>query len=266
MTYNRGFAGVPLPVAREAKPRESGLTMMIDWGLPLGFQDDLVDMNGEFIDLAKIAVGLPGLLHRDKLRAKVEHYQQQGIEPFPGGMFLEYAHHIGKEEAYWQGCIESGFHLIEVSDNAIPFDVETKRRLIKEAASRDMKVLGEVGSKHSITPADALIADASQCLDAGAWKVFLEAAELIENGKLRTDLIEKIQGELDTNRLLWELPGSWISGTHECDVHDLAVWLLEILGPDTNIANVMPAWIAELETLRTGIGVRTLANELSHSD
>ncbi|WP_033294944.1 phosphosulfolactate synthase [Amycolatopsis jejuensis] len=259
---NRGFSEIPLPVEREPKPRNSAMTMMIDWALPLRYQADLVEMNGEFIDLAKIAVGLSGLLDRDKLRAKVGNYQENGIEPFPGGMFLEYAHHIGKEEEYWRGCAEAGYRLIEVSDNAIPLDADTKRRLIKEAAARDLRVLGEVGSKHTVTSADALIADVTQCLDAGAWKVFIEAAELVEDGKLRTDLVDRIRTELDADRLLWELPGSWISGTHECDVHDLAVYLLENLGPHTNIANVMPQWIAELETLRTRIGVRTLADEM----
>lgn len=236
--------------------------MMIDWGIPVRHQDDLVDLNGEFFDLAKIAVGLSGLFERTKLRDKVGRYQRAGIEPFPGGMFLEYALHINKEKEYWAGCLESGYRLIEVSDNAIPLAAETKRRLIKEARNNDLKVLGEVGSKHNITPADALIADISECLDAGAWKVFIEAAELIDNGKLRTDLIDKIRAELDMNSLLWELPGSWIPGTHQCDVHELAVYLLESLGPDTNIANVMPEWVAELETLRTGVGVRTLVEEM----
>jgi len=262
MAHQRAFAAIPLASERPAKPRETGLTMMADWGLPLGQQKDICASNGHFIDLAKIAVGQSGVIDQQHLKDKVAAYQQADIEPFPGGMFLEYALHLGKEREYWDACQEAGYRLIEVSDNAIPLDAGTKTRLITEARERDMKVLGEVGSKHDITPTDALIADIKACLDAGSWKVFVEAAELADNGKIRTDLIEAIQDNLDSDQLLWELPGSWIPGTHECDVHELAVWLVESLGANANIANVMPQWIVELETLRCGVGVRTLVKEL----
>jgi phosphosulfolactate synthase len=265
MTFQRAFGNIPLTTERAEKPRNTGLTMMIDWGLPLGQQKDISESNGHFIDLAKIAVGQSGVIDAKHLQAKVSAYQTSNIEPFPGGMFLEYALHLGKEKEYWEGCQKAGYRLIEVSDNAIPLEAKTKTRLITEANNLGMKVLGEVGSKHDLTPVDALIADVTNCLDSGSWKVFIEAAELIDNGELRTDLIEAIQRDLDGSRLIWELPGSWIPDTHECDVHELAVWLIESLGPEANIANVMPEWIVELETLRTGVGVRTLVKELEET-
>ena len=265
MSHQRAFANIPLTAERPLKPRDTGLTMMIDWGLPLGLQKDISESNGHFIDLAKIAVGQSGVIDERHLQNKVRAYQEADIEPFPGGMFLEYALHLGKEKEYWEGCVKAGYRLIEVSDNAIPLDAPTKKRLISEARSLGMKVLGEVGSKHDLTPIDALLADINGCLEAGSWKVFVEAAELIDNGEIRMDLIDAIRANLDGSRLIWELPGSWIPGTHECDMHALAVWLVESLGPEANIANVMPEWIVELETLRTGVGVRTLVEELEAS-
>lgn len=257
MTNNRGFSGVPVP-ERPKKPRDVGVTMMIDWGLPLGLQQDLLDLTSSFTDLAKVAVGLSGLYDIDKLRAKVELYQQHDVEPFPGGMFLEYAVAHEVEEQYWKGCEEAGYRLIEVSDNAIPLDRATKTKLIRTAIGHGFRVLGEVGSKHVISTAEALIDDVSACLDAGAWKVLIEAAELFEDGQLRTDLVDRIRESLEMSRLLWELPGIWIKDIHEHQIHELAVWLLENLGSDSNIANVAPFAVAELETLRTGVGVRTL--------
>lgn len=264
--YDSAFPGVPIDVDRPTKPREQGITMMIDWSLPLGFQRDHLETNGNFYDLAKIAVGLPGLLPASVLRAKVDTYKENGVEPFPGGMFLEYALYHGADKAYWEGCQAAGFSLIEVSDNAIPLDASVKERLIREANELGMRVLGEVGSKHDITPIHALIEDISTCLAAGSWKVFIEAAELIDNGELRTDLIELIEKEFDVASVIWELPGIWIPGTVLADVHELVVYLLETLGANTNLANVMPEWVSEVETLRTGVGVRALAEHIGTPD
>jgi len=36
----------------------------------------------------------------------------------------------------------------------------------------------------------------------------------------------------------------------------MTVHLIDAFGPEVNIANVMPDWVVELETLRTGVGVR----------
>ena len=37
MNIETAFSAIPLP-ARQAKPRDRGITMMIDWGLPVGLQ------------------------------------------------------------------------------------------------------------------------------------------------------------------------------------------------------------------------------------
>ena len=46
---------------RTAKPRASGLTMVIDWGIGPQRQRDLTDMGADHFDFAKIAVGLSRL-------------------------------------------------------------------------------------------------------------------------------------------------------------------------------------------------------------
>jgi phosphosulfolactate synthase len=265
MSTNRGFPGVPIH-ERATKPRDTGLTMMIDWGLPLTFQSDLVELSGSFMDLAKVAVGLSGILPLDKLRAKIQHYQANGIEPFPGGMYLEYAFAHQAEDEYWEGCTAAGYRLIEVSDNAIPLGAPTKARLIRAASERGFRVLGEVGSKHVATGVEALIEDVRGCLEAGAWKVLVEAAEMFAEGQFRSELIEDLARVVDPSQLMWELPGSWIPDVHEHQVHSLAVWLIEHLGTDTNIANVMPMWVAELETLRMDVGVSMLAGNRAETN
>ena len=42
---------------RPAKPRETGLTMVIDGGLPLGQFTDLISLGADYIDYVKVGWG-----------------------------------------------------------------------------------------------------------------------------------------------------------------------------------------------------------------
>jgi phosphosulfolactate synthase len=251
------FLGVP-SYQRPGKPRDTGITMMIDWGLPVGLQTDILDMAGALVDLAKIAVGVSGVLPLITLRTKIEAYRRADVDAFPGGMFLEYAHASGRAAEYFDGCAEAGYRMVEVSDNAVPLSRREKTGLIQTALNRGMRVLGEAGSKHTRTSPSGLAEDITACLEAGAWKVFVEAAELFEEGAIRGDLLDHLTGRIDQSQVIWELPGSWISGVHSHQIHQLQVWLIEHLGPEVNVANVDPLAVVALETLRRGIGVRAL--------
>ena len=84
------FAFVELPAARsQDKPRETGLTMMADFGLPYLQAEDLVTMAGRYIDFAKIAVGTSRLYDLAYLRRKLALYRKHRIRPFIGGQFQE---------------------------------------------------------------------------------------------------------------------------------------------------------------------------------
>ncbi|RKX30143.1 MAG: phosphosulfolactate synthase, partial [Verrucomicrobia bacterium] len=75
--------------SRPPKPRDRGLTMIADWGLPLGLQNGLLSVSAPHVDLAKIAVGIAALLPTDTLKAKIASYAENNILAFPGGQFLE---------------------------------------------------------------------------------------------------------------------------------------------------------------------------------
>jgi phosphosulfolactate synthase len=133
----RAFSAIDLP-ARPAKPRPAGVSMMIDWGLPLGAQADTLALAGEFIDLAKIAVGISGLIAEEALLAKIKSYLAAGVEPFPGGMYLELALKQEKIEAYYEECQRVGYRLIEISDNVVHFDTALRQRLIGNVAPEEI--------------------------------------------------------------------------------------------------------------------------------
>ena len=52
------FEMVSLPETRSTvKPRQTGITMMVDFNLPVGRLEDLFGLVGPHVDLIKIAVG-----------------------------------------------------------------------------------------------------------------------------------------------------------------------------------------------------------------
>lgn len=249
------YAEIPVPGC-PAKPRPCRVTMMIDWGVPLGAQQDVLRLAGAYVDLAKIAVGLSRLMARPYLEEKISLYQAYRLEPFPGGMFLEYAYYHGKAEAYLRATRDLGYKYVEISDNAIRFPGNTKYALIRQAVEEyGLTVLGEVGSKHETTTPARLVTDTRRCLDAGSWKVFVEAAEFFVNGEFRADLSHAIAADLPLERMIVELPGKWIRNIHLHQIHRLMVQLIDSLGPDVNIGNVEPEDVLVLESLRQGIGV-----------
>jgi len=70
---------------------------------------------------------------------------------------------------------------------------EKKCGLIKMAVQEyGLKVLGETGSKKVSSNIKLLINDIKDCLECGAWKVMFEAAELFENGKFKSNIINVI--------------------------------------------------------------------------
>lgn len=250
----RAFSAIEL-AARAQKPRDHGLTMMIDWGLGPAAQKDILTLSSEFIDIAKVAVGISGLISEENLKTKIATYQSHGVQPFPGGMFLELAHKQEKVDLYLQECRRVGYKLIEVSDNVVHFSRQERQTLIERAVQEyGLRVLGEVGSKHETTHLETLLSDIRDSLDAGAWKVLVEAAEFVSTQGFDDALVTSLLEEVDAEKLIFELPGKWIADVHAHEVYQMMIWLVENID-HVNIANVLPEDVLPLETLRTGIGV-----------
>ena len=74
------FEQVPLPAARSTdKPRACGLTMMMDWGLPLGLQRDWLELQARYVDLAKLVVGTARLYDAEVLERKLALYREHAV-------------------------------------------------------------------------------------------------------------------------------------------------------------------------------------------
>lgn len=253
------FAMIPLPSERTTdKPRRTGLTMMMDWGIPLGAQEDWLGLIGRYADFAKLVVGTARLYEDDYLRRKIDLYKSHGVSPFLGGQFLEYVfarQGFAGVGAFCEEALRVGVEAVEVSDNVVPLSDADRRRLIETAVSAGLAVHGEVGSKKTETAGSDLIAQAELCLDAGAHIVLVEGAELVSDHTPHTALIEELQESLRPETVMYELVGPWISGVTLSDVYALKVFLVETFGPDVNLANVMPDAVWETEALRCGLSV-----------
>lgn len=76
---------------RSQKPRQQGLTMVIDKGLGLGGLKDLLMTAGDYIDFIKLGFGTPALYSGTLLEEKISLTKSFGVDIYPGGTFLEIA-------------------------------------------------------------------------------------------------------------------------------------------------------------------------------
>ena len=262
------FAFVPLPAERSlTKPRTSGLTMMMDWGLPLAQQRDWLELQAKYVDLAKFVVGTSRLYDADYLRRKIELYKAHEVHPFIGGQFLEYIYAyqgMSGAEKFFVEAARLGFDAIEVSDNYVTLQSDTRRALVQGAISQGLEVHGEVGSKTVESDGALLIAQANECFDAGANVVLVEGAELLVDGEPNRALLGELRAGLDTARIIFELSGTWIENTTNTEVYQLKKFLISEFGPDVNLANVMPDDIWETEAMRAGLS--TIGPQMSEHE
>ena len=253
------FEMVSLPESRSTqKPRKTGITMMVDFGVPVGKLEDLLDLIGPHVDLIKIAVGSARLYSDAYLRRKLRLCEGYGVKPFIGGQFLEYVvatQGFEAAPAFYKEAERMGFQAVEVSDNCVPLSPNQRKSLISQGVDAGLEIHGEIGSKDIRQTAGSLLSQAHDSLDAGADVVLVEAAEMIINGEVQEHLIAALEAEFSAEKVIYELPGPWIKGVSLSDVYQMKKFLIERFGPDANIANIMPDDVFETEALRCGLSV-----------
>ncbi len=250
---NFSFSQIPIP-DRQSKPRSQGLTMMIDWGLPPGIQEDCIKTHGIYVDEVKIAAGIPRLMPTDILKTKIELYCNQQIPCFPGGLFTELAIAQDNYDHFMEEAVKVGFKAIEVSDNLLTLKAGDKKRYIRRAVEDfGLAVMGEVGRKEGSMSGDELIADVENCLEAGASLVLLEAHELF-HGEIRQDVIDALTRRVPEDRLMFELPVVVLPDVTRDYKHRVCSWLVRQFGTEVNLANVEWDEIYFTEIVRRGMG------------
>ncbi|MGB0916985.1 MAG: phosphosulfolactate synthase [Flavobacteriales bacterium] len=241
---------------RVAKPRESGLTMVMDKGLSLRQAEDTISSSGQLIDLIKLGFGTS--LVASDLEAKIKLYHEHGINVYLGGTLFEAFLVRGQLADYQRLLDKLGLNTLEVSDGSINLNHDLKCELIRDLA-KNYRVLSEVGSKEAgiIIHPNKWKSMMQNELEAGSWKVIAEAREsgnvgiYRPNGSAHVSLINKILGAVPKDQILWEAP-----------IKAQQVWFINLLGANVNLGNISPTDIIPLETLRLGVRGDTFFNYL----
>jgi len=238
---------IPFIPERSDKPRQKGMTMMMDKGLSLREVEDFVSTNSELTDIVKFGFGT-AYLTKD-LEAKIQIYKDSGIRPYFGGTLFEVFHARGKTEDYLRVLDKYQVDLLEISDGSIIFNHDEKCELIHKL-SKERTVLSEVGSKDSgilISPGRWIKMMTNE-LEAGSWKVIAEGREsgnvgvFRPNGTAHTLLINKIIAKVKPEDILWEAPQK-----------NQQVWFIKLFGANVNLGNISHNEIIPLECLRLGL-------------
>jgi phosphosulfolactate synthase len=242
---------------RTSKPRESGLTMVIDGGTPLGLFTDLISLGAEYIDYVKFGWGTSVITNC--LREKIAVLDENGIGYYFGGTLFEKFVLQGRFEDYRRLCEEYACRHVEVSNGTIEMSNSEKAGYIRKLAG-DFTVVSEVGFKDSdrseMLPPSAWVACIKEDLDAGASLVTLEAREsgssgiCRPDGELRYGLLEDVlSAGIGVDKLLIEAPNTQLQ-TH----------MIMRIGPNVNLGNVPAQGVIGLETLRLGLRSDTLVH------
>ena len=242
--------------SRPSKPREKGLTMVMDKGLSLNEAENMVALKSELTDIVKLGFGT-SLLTRfiDK---KISLYQKSGIMVYTGGTLFEAFVIRNQFDDFCKLMDKLKLEMVEVSDGSILMNHDIKCEYIQKL-SKNFKVISEIGSKDETIILDEYewINFMKKELDAGSWKVIAEAREggnvgmFDPNGNIKKELINKITSNIPVDKILWEAPQK-----------KQQVWFINSFGVNVNLGNISPNDIISLECLRLGLRGDTFENYL----
>ena len=232
---------------RSLKPRELGITMVIDKGSSLQECKNLIESSSDYIDFVKF--GWTTSNFSKNLKEKIELFKKANINVYLGGTLFEAFAIRDQFEDYIDILKEYDLKYAEVSDGSISIPHKKKCEYIEKLAKHFI-VFSEIGSKDEkkIIPPYKWIKQMKAELNAGSWKVIGEAREsgnvglFRSSGEVRQGLVEEILTEIPTDKILWEAPKKVQQ-----------VWFVKLLGQNVNLGNISGNEVISLETIRVGL-------------
>jgi len=232
---------------RSQKPRETGLTMVMDKGLSLRETENFLDVAADYTDIVKL--GWSTSIVTPKLVEKLALYRSYGIPVYFGGTLFEAFVIRGQFDDYLKLMDKYQMTHAEVSDGSIELPHDQKCEYIRILSQR-ATVFSEVGSKDAekIIPPYKWIKLMNKELEAGAYKVIGEAREsgnvglFRSSGEVREGLVEEILTEIPFEKIIWEAPQK-----------SQQVFFIKLLGANVNLGNISPQESIPLETIRLGL-------------
>ena len=238
---------LPFLPERPAKPRTSGLTMVMDKGLSIREAEDFMSVGSGYTDFVKLGFGTS--LITPGFEKKIKIYKNAGVIPYFGGTLFE-AFIIRKMfREFVDFLLKNEVEMVEVSDGSYDFDRGLKLKYISELA-KDFTVISEVGSKKAnvVYSPEEWVTMMKDELDAGSVKVIAEAREsgttgiYNEDGSINNLIIGAISEQVKLENVLWEAP-----------LKSQQAWFIKHFGANVNLGNIAPSEIIPLESLRLGL-------------
>ena len=237
---------------RPEKPRERGLTHMLDKGLSPRRAEDILAVAAEYIDLVKLGWGTAVIT--PDLKRKLEVYQSADLPVYFGGTLFE-AFYLRKQlDTYRRLLDDLNVNYLEISDGSVSMAHDEKLKCI-ELFAQDFTVLSEVGSKdaNNIMPPYKWVEYIQAELEAGSWKVICESREsgtaglFRPNGEIRSGLVDEVVARVNPKDIIFEAPNKMQQ-----------VWFIKHQGANVNLGNIAPEEVIPVETLRLGLRGDTL--------
>jgi phosphosulfolactate synthase len=232
---------------RTSKPREDGITMVIDKGSSLQECKNLIESSSKYIDFVKFGWTTSNFV--TNLKEKLKLFSDAKINVYFGGTLFEAFAIRDQIDDYIKILKEYNLKYAEVSDGSISIPHKKKCEYIEKMANHVI-VFSEIGSKDEkkIIPPYKWIRQMRAELNAGSWKVIGEAREsgnvglFRSSGEVRQGLVEEILTEIPTEKILWEAP-----------LKSQQVWFVKLLGQNVNLGNISGNEVISLETIRVGL-------------
>jgi len=236
----------------------TGITMMLDKGMGPVHVIDLLEISGQYVDLAKFGWGTSAIHNREIIQEKVEIYQSYDVNPYPGGTLFEIAYLQNKFDEFLNEVDELGFGAVEISDGTIEISPDVRERIISVVKDNGFLAITEVGKKdpakdHLLTP-EKRLEIVNRDLEYGADLVIMEAREggkgiglFDSHGEVKEDDLQILIEGTDVEKIIWEAPQK----------NQQAYFILKF-GANVNLGNIPPDEIMALETMRLGLRGDTL--------
>ena len=232
---------------RPLKPRDSGITMVMDKGLSIREAEDFMSVGSEYTDYVKLGFGTSLITHG--FEKKIAIYKKAGAIPYFGGTLFEAFIVRNMFKEFMEFLDKNEIELVEVSDGSYDFEHKRKLEYISRLAERGT-VISEVGSKKKdvIYTPDEWVAMMKAELNAGSVKVIAEAREsgttgiYNEDGSINNKIIRGIAEHVKLENVIWEAP-----------LKSQQAWFIKHFGANVNLGNIAPHEIIPLESLRLGL-------------
>jgi phosphosulfolactate synthase len=232
---------------RLVRPRQHGITMVMDKGLSVEEAKSFLSVSYPHIDIIKLGFGTSFVT--PNLREKIEVYKSYDLPIYFGGTLFEAFLIRNQFEDYISVCKEYGITYMEVSDGSITIPHAEKCGYI-EKLTKYGTVLSEVGSKDAehIIPPYKWIELMRAELNAGATYVIAEAREAGNvgiyrgSGEVREGLVQEILTQIPAEKILWEAPQK-----------AQQLYFIELIGCNVNLGNIAPSEVIAMEAMRVGL-------------